>query len=112
MAKKLTRDELLAAQLRTEDVEAFGGTVTICEMPVGKRNKLMAGVMDAEGKVSVTPDLELRIFIAGMYDPPFTEDDAELLQSVSGAEVSKVAQAIMRLNGLSPDALDEARGES
>lgn len=112
MAKnKLSREAILAAKLRTEDVEAFGGEVTICEMPVGKRNALMAGIMGDDGKVKVSPDIELRIFIAGMYDPPFTQDDAELLQSVSGAEVSKVAQAIMKLNGMTPDAQDEARGE-
>lgn len=112
MTKKLTREAILSAQLRTRDVEAFGGTVTISEMPVNKRNALMAGIMDKDGNVKVSPDIELRVFIAGMYDPPFTEDDAELLQSVSGAEVSKVAAEIMRLNGMSPDAQDDARGES
>jgi len=112
MAKKLTREAILASQLRTKDVEAFGGTVTISEMPVGKRNRLMASIMGEDGKVQVSPDIELRLFIAGMYDPPFTQDDAELLQSVSGAEVSKVAQEVMKLNGMSPDAQDEARGES
>jgi len=112
MAKhKLTREAILAAQLRTEDIEAFGGTVTICEMPVGKRNALMASIMGDDGKVKVSPDIELKLFIAGMYDPAFTQDDAADLQNLSGAEVSKVAQAIMKLNGMSPDAQDEARGE-
>ena len=109
---KLTREQLLAAQLRTEDVEAFGGVVTICEMPVGKRNGLMASIMDDAGKVKVSPDIELRVFIAGMYDPAFAQEDATALQNVSGAEVSKVASAIMKLNGMSPDAQDAARGES
>jgi len=109
---KLTRDAILAAQLRTEEVEAFGGTVTISEMPVGKRNALMASIMDKDGNVNVSPDIELRVFIAGMYDPAFSEDDAEDLQGVSGAEISKVAQAIMRLNGMTSDAQDDARGES
>ena len=109
--KKLSREAILAAKLRTEDVEAFGGTVTICEMPVGKRNALMAGIMDDAGAVKVSPDIELRVFIAGMYDPAFEPEDADALQIVSGAEVSKVAKAIMKLNGMSPDAQDEARGE-
>lgn len=112
MAKKLTREAILSAQLRTRDIEAFDGIITISEMPVGKRNKLMASIMNTDGKIQVSPDIELRLFIAGMYDPAFTQDDAEALQLVSGAEVSKVAQAIMQLNGMSPNAQDEARGES
>lgn len=112
--KKLTREAILAAQLRTKDVEVpqWDGIVTICEMPVGKRNALLAEVMDADGKVKVDPEIELRLFIAGMYDPPFTSDDAAVLQSVSGAAVSAVAKEIMALNGMAPDAQDDARGES
>ena len=112
MAKmKLTREAILAAQLRTKDIDAFGGTVTICEMPVGKRNDLMASILGDDGKVQVSPDIELRLFIAGMHDPAFSQADAEALQNVSGAEISKVAQEIMRLNGMSPEAQDDARGE-
>jgi hypothetical protein len=114
MAKlKLTREAILAAQLRTKevDVPAWGGSVVISELPVGKRNELMAGMMDADGKIKVSPDIELRLFIAGMYDPEFTPADAAELQTISGAAVSMVAQEIMKLNGLSPDAQDEARGE-
>ena len=111
---KLTRDKILAAQLRTReiDVPAWGGSVVISELPVGKRNELLAGMIDDAGKIKVSPDIELRLFIAGMYDPAFTPDDAASLQAVSGAAVSTVAQEIMRLNGLTPDAQDDARGES
>ena len=113
MAKKLTRESILAAQLKTKeiDVAAWGGSVTISELPVGKRNELMAGMMDSDGKIKVSPDIELRLFIAGMFDPSFTPDDASELQQVSGAVVSTIAQEIMALNGLTPDAQDKARGE-
>jgi len=110
---KLTRDKILAAQLKTQeiDVPAWGGSVVISELPVGKRNELMGGMMDENGKIKVSPDIELRLFIAGMFDPEFSPDDASELQVVSGAAVSFVAQEIMKLNGLSPDAQDTARGE-
>ena len=112
--KRLTRESILAAQLRTKEVvvPAWDGSVTICEMPIGKRNAMLQSIMDSDGKVKISPDIELKLFIAGMYDPPFTPDDAELLQSVSGAAVSFVAKEIMQFNGMSPDAADEARGES
>lgn len=111
---KLTREAILAARLRTKeiDVPAWGGSVTICEMPVGKRNALLADVVGEDGKTRVNPDIELKLFIAGMYEPEFTAADAAELQSISGAAVSFVAQEIMRFNGMTPDAQDKARGES
>ena len=114
MKTKLTRDAILTAPLRTEDVHVaqWGGDVTICEMPVAKRNALLADMLDTSGNVKVSPDIELKLFIAGMYDPQFTQEDAEALQNVSGAAVSEVARAVMQLNGMGADALDDARGES
>ena len=111
---KLTREKILAAQLRTKEIEVpqWEGTVVISEMPVGKRNQLLASMMDSEGKVKVNAEIELNLFIAGMRDPEFSPDDAQQLQAVSGAAVSFVAQEIMKLNGMAPDAQDGARGES
>lgn len=111
---KLTREQILAAQLRRQQVYVpqWDGEVTICEFPVAKRNELMAGVLGDDGKAKVSPDIELRLFIAGMYDPAFTPQDAAELQMVSGAAISLVAQAIMKLNGMDNTAQDGARGES
>lgn len=111
---KLTREQILAAQLRRQQVfvPQWGGEVTICEFPVAKRNELMASVLGDDGKTKVSPDIELRLFIAGMYEPAFTPQDAAELQVVSGAAVSMVAQEIMKLNGMDASAQDGARGES
>ena len=111
---KLTREQILAAQLRRQQVYVpqWDGEVTICEFPVAKRNEMMAGVMDDTGKVKISPDLELRLFIAGMYNPEFTPDDAAELQRVSSAAISLVAKEILKLNGMDSDAQDTARGES
>ena len=111
---KLTREAILAAPLSTKeiDVPQWGGTVTISEMAVGKRNAMLKSIMGPDGKVNVDPGIELKLFIAGMYDPAFTSDDAKALQVVSGAAVSYVAKEIMVFNGMAPDASDEARGES
>ncbi len=111
---RVTRGQLLTAPLRTETVPVpqWGGDVVIGEFPVGKRNELMASVMGDDGKVVVSPDIELRLFIAGMVDPEFAPEDATTLQSVSGAAISLVAKEIMRLNGMDASAQDGARGES
>jgi hypothetical protein len=112
--RKLTRDQILAAPLKTQIVEVpqWDGMVTICEMPVAKRNVLLADMLDPSGNVKITPDIELKLFIAGMYEPSFEANDAAELQAVSSAAVSHVAKAIMALNGMSADSQDDARGES
>ncbi len=111
---QLTRDAILSAPLRTKPVEVpqWDGAVTICEMPVAKRNVLLADMLGPDGQVKVSPDIELKLFIAGMYDPAFTAEDAKELQEVSAAAISHVAKAIMVLNGMAEDSLDDARGES
>lgn len=111
---KLTREQILAAQLRTQTlyVPQWDGEVVICEFPVAKRNAMMAGVMDDTGKVKISPDLELSLFIAGMREPEFTPADAAELQRVSSAAISLVAKEILKLNGMDSDAQDNARGES
>jgi hypothetical protein len=112
---QLSKSAILEAPLSTEQVfvEQWDGEVTIHEMPVGKRQQLLGHLLNEDGSTkAVTSDIELKLFIAGMHDPEFSEDEAEELQSVSGVAVSEVVQAIMKLNGFSGDAIEEARGES
>jgi len=87
---KLTRDAILRAPLRTKEIEVdqWGGTVTISEMPVAKRNTLLADMLGPDGQVKVSPDIELKLFIAGMHDPLFEPKDAAELQEISAAAVS------------------------
>ena len=111
----LDKGAIFGATLKTETIHVpqWDGDVVIHEMPVGKREELLGQMIDEDGNVTaVTADLELRLFIAGMHEPEFTADDVAELQQVSGAAVSAVAQAIMKLNGFGDDAVDEARGES
>ena len=82
-------------------------------MPVGKRQELLAHLLNEDGTTkAVTADIALLLFIAGMHDPEFSEDEAAELQNVSGVAISEVVQAIMKLNGFSGDAVEDARGES
>ena len=114
MGKMLTREAILAAPLRTKllPVPQWGGEVVISELPVGKRTALMGSIMGKDGQITINPDIELMLFIAGMHDPQFTAEDAEALQKVSGAVVSDIAKEIMALNGMTSGAQDDARGES
>ena len=112
---QLSKSAILEAPLTTEQVkvEQWDGEVTIHEMPVGKRQELLAHLLNDDGTTkAVTADIELLLFIAGMHDPEFSEDEAAELQNVSGVAISEVVQAIMKLNGFSGDAVEDARGES
>ena len=112
---QLSKNAILEAPLATEqvEVEQWDGEVTIHEMPVGKRQQLLGHLLNEDGSTkAVSADIELQLFIAGMHDPEFGEDEAAELQDVSGVAVSEVVQAIMKLNGFTGDAVEDARGES
>ncbi|MDQ5960164.1 MAG: hypothetical protein QG592_1246 [Pseudomonadota bacterium] len=112
---RLSKQQVFKAPLKTEEVEVeeWGGSVLISEMPVKKRNQLMARFITPDGKESdVSTELELDLFIASCKDPEFSHEDAEALQAVSGAAVGRVAAMAMQLNGLGKKAQDEARGNS
>ena len=109
----LSKADLLKSKLRTEQIEAFGGEVVIRELPVARLNGLLKQFVNDRGEVDLRIDeVMLPMFMAGMAEPEFDAEDTEALAGVSGAEVQRVALAIMRLNGLTSDAMDDARGES
>lgn len=111
----LSKDKIFASTLKTEEVEvpSWGGSVLVGEFSVARRNELLGKLLDENGKSRpITPELFLDLFISGVVEPEFTPEDAAELQKVSGRVIQDVAEAVLRVNGLGDDALDEARGNS
>ena len=113
MAKmaRLSKQHVLMIPLKTEEVEVeeWGGTVLVSEIPVVQRNALFRKYIGPDGKPIPSMSLYLDMFVAGCIDPKFSEAEASQL---SHRPVEEVAKVIMRLNGLGSEAADEARGNS
>ena len=111
--KRLSYDQVLESSLRTEEfpVPEWGGSLLLGEWPVERTQELMQmGGKDLDpGK---NPDFLVRLFIMGCIDPIFTAEDAEVLRKKSAAVMLRFAQKIMLLNGLTQEAVDDARGKS
>lgn len=108
---RLSKQHVLKTPLKTEEVEVeeWGGTVLVSEIPVARRNALFGKYLGPDGKPIVSMSLYLDMFVAGCIDPEFSEAEASQL---SHEPVEAVARVIMRLNGLGGEAADEARGNS
>lgn len=111
--KRLSHAQVLESSLRTEEfyVEEWNGSLLLGEWPVEKTQDLMTmGGKDIDP--GANPDFLVKLLIMGCIDPVFTAEDAEALRKKSAAVMLRVAQKIMRLNGLTQEAVDDARGKS
>ena len=108
---RLSKQQVVKKPLKTEEVEveAWGGSVLVREIPVAKRNELFGKYIGPDGKPVVSMSLYLDMFVAGCVDPEFSMEEASRL---SHEPVEKVARVAMKLNGLGGEAQDEARGNS
>jgi hypothetical protein len=111
MTKKtrLSTDAILkSAPLKEKDVyvEQWDGIVVIREFSKAKQQQLRKEATLAE---EVNPDrLELLMFIYGVVDPIFTEQDYVALQEKSAMAIDTVLKEIMAISGLSDSAVKEA----
>ena len=111
--KRLSHAQVLESSLRTEEfyVEEWDGSLLLGEWPVERTQELMSmGGKDIDP--GANPDFLVKLFIMGCIDPVFTTEDAEVLRTKSAAVMLRVAQKIMSLNGLTQEAVDDARGKS
>lgn len=108
---RLTREQILAAKLRTEEVEVpeWGGSVLIGEFPVARMQDIIAKFGAVVGN---DPRFMVDLLVSCCLDPQFSQEDAEELIGASSAVVLRLATRIMQLNGLTEASLDEARGKS
>lgn len=112
------RDKILSTNdLSWEDVEVpeWDVTVRVVSPTVRERTRIIGAFMGPDG----TPDLEAMypaLVIATASDPEtgerlFTVDDTEALSGKSGRAVERVAQAALRVAGMSEGAVDEGKDD-
>lgn len=74
-----------------------------------QRLQAQATVTDRFGKERVdNAKLEALLFTAGVIDPVFTEEQYQQLNEKSAVAVGRVMKAILKVNGLSEEAIREA----
>jgi len=102
------RDQILNADdLSYEDVEVpeWGVTVRVVSPTVRERARIVSAFMGPDGQVDIEK-MYPTLVIATASDPEsgerlFTAADAEALSGKSGAAVEVVAQAALRVSGMS-----------
>lgn len=113
----LSRDDILAADdLPLEEVEVpeWGGVVYVRSMNGLERDKFdawMASLSGEGGGAVMSGNLRARMVALCTTDESgnalFTEDDIAALGKKSSAALTRVADAASRLNGMSPDDVED-----
>lgn len=107
----LTRDQILSAPLRTEDVEVpeWGGSVTIQELTVDQQQLIAAGV---KGKADAESRANRLTFLEGVIEPAFKPADYEALTKRGAAAMQRVVGAILVLSGMTKAQQEAILGKS
>jgi hypothetical protein len=106
--KRLSAQEILASsnlQEKEIEVSQWGGSVMIREFSKGTQQQIrkeatMADVVDVD-------KLELLMFIHGVIDPIFSEQDYFSLREKSAVAIDTVLKEIMAISGLNETAIKE-----
>lgn len=117
----LSREQILSTDdSNTElvDVPQWGGSVRVRSLTGRERDRLEASMIGKNGKADATRGLanfRARLVAASVIDdnaaPMFTEADIDALAGRSAAALDTIAQAAMRLSGLSESDVEELAGE-
>lgn len=121
MMQQLSREQILGtddSNVETVEVPQWGGSVRVRALTGRERDRLEASMIGKNGKADATKGLtnfRARLVAASVVDdngaPMFTEADIDLLADRSAAALDTIAQAAMRLSGLSSEDVNELAGE-
>jgi hypothetical protein len=113
----LSRDAILSAQdLKREEVAVpeWGGAVLVRTMTGAERDAWEQSLANG-GKIDVS-NVRARLVAACTIDESgallFSAADAQALGAKSGAALERVAKVAQRLNAITEEALEDARGNS
>lgn len=114
----LTREQILGAvTLRTEDVEVpeWGGVVRVSEMTGTSRDAWEQSLVPREtGGPANIANIRARLVAACAVDDKgrrlFTDVEAEELGQKSALALERIAKVAQRLNGLTADEVETAKG--
>ncbi len=110
----LSKEAILAAQdLETQDIEVpqWGGVVRVRVMTGADREAFYQSIQDLDPKSKVRRISMLLIALCAVDEEGnrlFTEEDVETLARKSSKAIERVAKAIVRLNRLNEEAVEEA----
>jgi hypothetical protein len=120
----LTREAILAVQdLAREEVQVpeWGGSVSIKSMTGTERDAWEQSLVPAEGKAGKASKADVRNIRARLVamcavdeagQRLFTDADVQALGAKSAVALDRCARVAQRLNGLMPEALEDAKGNS
>lgn len=108
MAKTLTRDDILASPLRTEEVfvEEWNGSIFIKELTAGQVSKNSKRILNKDGTPDYGKAAELAIEIVASQSIDedgnrlFTLADTNRLGNLHGSAIQNIAERIRQLSGL------------
>jgi hypothetical protein len=108
--KLLSFEDIAAAQnLKTEEVEVpeWGGKVVIRQLTKREQDQVNKAATSTgeEGKPKVDADLlQKHLLACGVKEPALTLEQVESLWDHAGSAVDTVIVALMRINGMTPEA--------
>jgi len=111
--KLLTREAILAAEDRAIvefEVPEWGGFVKIKPLSLRGRAKILEASREKDEKEVDPVRFTAQVFIAGVVEPAFTEEDLEALGDKNAAPIDRVSNEILQLSGIDVKALARARG--
>jgi len=107
MGNYLSRDALLTAGVKTVDVDAFGGTVMVCELPASLVQEWLAsGAMGGDGQADMSKLDFVEIARRCIVDPDDASkpllglSDVEALARRSFGDIQKVALRAIEISDL------------
>lgn len=115
----LGRDAILAQRNTprvVETVEAFGGTVRVQALTAKEKDAFDASLIVGSGKRQKveTKNIRARLAARSIVDESgalvFTDDDADKLGDLSGADMQRIYDKAQELSGISDDDVEELAG--
>jgi hypothetical protein len=111
MSKILKSEDILktASSLREKEIEVaeWGGSVKIKEFTKLVQQRIRKEAKGIEDEIDMDR-MELLMFIHGVIDPVFTEENYENLRQTSASAIDKVLKEITMLSGITEANIKEA----
>jgi hypothetical protein len=111
----LTAQAILDAQDLAEEVvpiPEWGGSVRVRALSRGAYHEATKAATEPtqDGKGELNGErFEQLLFVASVVEPAFTADQAGLLSAKSASAMAKVMAVVLRINGLTPEAVTKAK---
>ena len=99
--KVLTTEQILESVNLDEievEVKEWGGSVKIKPLTKGEQQRIRESCM-VDGEID-NNKLEMQLFIGGVIEPKFTEDQIPALRELNANAIDKVLTKIMAVSGL------------